>query len=111
MLEFGMLCVAQAHQRRGLAADLLDRVVVPAARSAGATTLQCELLVPRDPGANPHGFKEMMLTRFYPGLGFGVDRRVPFEQAYPEVVAVNHLLCDCDAVVFQRPVDHTETPR
>ena len=43
--------------------------------------------MPRDLEAHPHSFKEMMLRKFYPGLGFTGQCRVAFAEAYPQVVA------------------------
>lgn len=75
------------------------------ARAFAAAVLQCELLVPRDMELHPHPFKEMMLNTFYTRLGFKASRRLAFEDACPQVVAVNELLFDCDAVIFRKQLD------
>ena len=100
LMEFGYLCVRSEHKRKGLASKLISHSVDVAA-SRGHTTLQCELLIPRDLDKHPHIFKQMMLKDFYPKQGFEEVRRVPFEKAYPEVVARNKLAFECDAVIFQ----------
>lgn len=80
------------------------------ALTQGLSVTQCELLVPRDLIAHPHRFKEMMLRRFYPGFGYSPDRILPFEDAYPQVVASNTLNFDCDAVVFQKALSPNPLP-
>ena len=63
VLEFGLLCVAPAHKRGGLATHLINHSE-GVAKARGQKRMQCELLVPRDFEAHPHPFKEMMLKKF-----------------------------------------------
>ena len=63
VLEFGLLCVAPAHKRGGLATHLINHSE-GVAKARGQKRMQCELLVPRDLEAHPHPFKEMMLKKF-----------------------------------------------
>jgi predicted N-acetyltransferase YhbS len=101
VLEFGLLCVSPKHKRAGLATRLIAHSEA-VAQESGIDVMQCELLVPRDLALHPHPFKEMMLDKFYVRLGYAADRVLPFEDAYPQVVAHNSLNFECDAVVFQR---------
>ena len=75
IMEFGLLCVAPDYHGGGLATRLVS-FIETAARAAGGAVLQCELLVPRDFQKHPHPFKQMMLRKFYPRLGFtGAQQR------------------------------------
>ena len=53
VLEFGLLCVAPAHKRGGLATHLIHHSE-GVAKARGQKRMQCELLVPRDLEAHPH---------------------------------------------------------
>ncbi len=107
LAEFGYLCVKPQYKRQGLATKLVE-YCQDLAKARGHNTLQCELLVPRDLAEHPHAFKEMMMLKFYPSMGFHASRRVNFESAYPRVVAHNKLRFDCDALIFQKALPRTK---
>ena len=109
VLEFGLLCVAPAATRAGIATMLISHSEA-IAKSSGIDVVQCELLVPRDLSLHPHPFKEMMLNKFYVRLGYVPERVLPFEEAYPQVVATNTLNFACDAVVFQKSLANAIGP-
>ena len=104
VMEFGMLCVAPEARRAGVASMLITHIE-ETAKESGLSVVQCELLVPRDVALHPHAFKEMLLNKFYFGLGYVPDRVLPFEDAYPQVVATNTLNFECDAVVLQKTLN------
>jgi GNAT superfamily N-acetyltransferase len=114
--EFGMLAVAREWRGQGIAGALVEACQnraadLPTSSSSSpsespstSVILQCELLLPRDLAAHPHPLKASLYQWYSGRLGFEVIRRVPFEDAYPEVLARNKLNFACDAVVFQRSV-------
>jgi GNAT superfamily N-acetyltransferase len=93
--EFGMLVADQAHRGSGVGRDLVA-FAEGWARGQGRTTMQLELLVPRE---WTHPVKEF-LREWYTRLGYRPVRREPFEGAYPHLQP--RLATPCDFVVYHK---------
>jgi ribosomal protein S18 acetylase RimI-like enzyme len=92
--ESGMLAVDPAYRNLGIGREL-RRFVVEHLRRQGMTTLQIELLVPRDWTQPSKQFMADWNTRF----GYQVVRRGSFEDQYPELAPF--LATPCDFVIYQ----------
>ncbi|MEV0713120.1 GNAT family N-acetyltransferase [Asanoa sp. NPDC050611] len=95
--EFGMLAADPAHRGVGVGRELVT-FAERWARQQGLTTMQLELLVPRD---WTHPVKEF-LREWYTRIGYRPVRRDPFEIAYPNLEP--RLATPCDFVVYHKPL-------
>lgn len=95
--EFGVLAADPAHRGIGLG-DALIAHAEDSCRAAGLTTMQLELLVPRD-GEHP---SKRFLADWYTRLGYQVVRRVTAEHRYPVLAPL--LAVPCDLLTWQKPL-------
>ena len=94
---FGMLCADPAHRGAGLGLALV-RFAEDRCRDDGATTMQLELLVPRQ---WRHEGKAQ-LHDWYSRLGYREVGREPAREALGSLGAL--LVTPCDLVTYQRPL-------
>lgn len=93
---FGALAVAAACSGRGLGGALV-RFVEEHAASAGASTMQLELLVPRP--EHPHA---SLLAAWYVRLGYREVERREIAELFP--AALPFLAAECDVAVMRKPL-------
>jgi GNAT superfamily N-acetyltransferase len=93
--EFGMLCADPAHRGIGIGRELV-RFVERSSRADGMTTMQLELLVPRD---WTHPTKQF-LAEWYSRLDYRVARTGTIDELYPEVAPL--LATPCDFVIYRK---------
>ena len=93
--ETGMLVVDPKHRNRGIGQEL-RRFVADMLRAAGVTTLQIELLVPRD--WTPPS-KEFM-AGWNERSGYQVVRKGAFEDQYPDLAPL--LATPCDFIIYNK---------
>jgi ribosomal protein S18 acetylase RimI-like enzyme len=93
--EFGMLCADPAHRGIGIGRELV-RFVERSSRADGMTTMQLELLVPRD---WTHPTKQF-LAEWYSRLGYRVARTGTIDELYPELSP--QLTTPCDFVIYRK---------
>jgi GNAT superfamily N-acetyltransferase len=93
--EFGMLAADPAHRGGGIGGELI-RFSEDKCRADGLTTMQLELLVPRD---WKHPIKQF-LDAWYTRLGYRVTRVGKIDEAYPELAPL--LATPCDFVIYSK---------
>jgi GNAT superfamily N-acetyltransferase len=93
--EFGMLAASFAHRNAGVGRELVAFAECWAAER-GRTTMQLELLIPRE---WRHPVKEF-LRAWYTRIGYRVVRTGDFAAAYPALEP--RLATPCDFLVFHR---------
>ena len=93
--EFGMLCADPAHRGLGIGRELI-RFAERNARAEGMSTMQLELLVPRD---WTHPTKQF-LAEWYSRLGYRVARIGTIDELYPELAPL--LATPCDLVIYRK---------
>ncbi|GAA3389496.1 GNAT family N-acetyltransferase [Cryptosporangium minutisporangium] len=93
--EFGLLVAAPKHRGIGVGRELV-RFAEATGRRAGATTMQLEVLMPRDWA---HPSKEF-LKDWYQRIGYRVVRVGDFEPAYPRLAPL--LATPCEFVIFHK---------
>jgi GNAT superfamily N-acetyltransferase len=87
--EFGMLAAHPAHRGIGVGRRLLG-FAEETARAQGLSTMQLELLVPRD---WTHPVKAF-LAGWYTRIGYRLARTGTIDEAYPELVPLLATPCD-----------------
>lgn len=95
--EFGMLVASPDHRGIGLGRRLVD-FAEGWARGQGATTMQLELLLPRE---WDHPVKEF-LREWYTRIGYRPVRRASLADDYPALEPL--LATPCDFVVYHKPL-------
>ncbi|HEY3907728.1 MAG TPA: GNAT family N-acetyltransferase [Streptosporangiaceae bacterium] len=93
--EFGMLAVDPDHRGTGLGRELV-RFAEHAASETGRTTMQLELLVPRD---WTHPSKQFLAT-WYSRIGYAKTRIGAIEESYPQLAPL--LATTCDFVIYRK---------
>jgi GNAT superfamily N-acetyltransferase len=93
--EFGMLCADPAHRGVGIGRELI-RFAERNARADGMSTMQLELLVPRE-WTHP---SKQFLAEWYSRLGYRVARTGTIEELYPELAPL--LATPCDFVIYRK---------
>jgi GNAT superfamily N-acetyltransferase len=93
--EFGMLCADPAHRGVGIGRELI-RFAEREARADGMTTMQLELLVPRD---WTHPTKQF-LANWYSRIGYRVARTGTIDELYPDLGPL--LATPCDLVIYRK---------
>ncbi len=93
--EFGMLCADPAHRGVGIGRELV-RFVERKSRAQGMSTMQLELLVPRD---WTHPTKQF-LAEWYSRIGYRITRTGTIDEAYPELAPL--LATPCDFVIYRK---------
>ena len=93
--EFGMLVADPAHRGIGVGRELV-RFAESTSSSAGVSSMQLELLVPRD---WTHPTKAFLAT-WYARLGYQVARTGAFDEAYPALAPL--LATPCDFVIYHK---------
>jgi GNAT superfamily N-acetyltransferase len=93
--EFGMLVADPAHRGAGIGRELI-RFAERRCREDGLTTMQLELLVPRD---WTHPTKQF-LAAWYTRIGYRVARTGTIDEAYPDLAPL--LATPCDFVIYQK---------
>ena len=93
--EFGMLCADPAHRGLGIGRELI-RFVEWKACADGVSTMQLELLVPRE---WTHPTKQF-LAEWYSRIGYRIARTGTIDEAYPELAPL--LATPCDFVIYRK---------
>ena len=93
--EFGMLCADPVHRGIGIGRELV-RFVERTAYADGMSTMQLELLVPRD---WTHPTKEF-LAEWYSRMGYRIARTGTIDEVYPELAP--RLATPCDFVIYRK---------
>jgi ribosomal protein S18 acetylase RimI-like enzyme len=93
--EFGMLCADPAHRGIGIGRELI-RFVERKSRADGLSTMQLEVLVPRD---WTHPTKQF-LAEWYSRIGYRIARTGTIDEAYPELAPL--LATPCDLVIYRK---------
>jgi ribosomal protein S18 acetylase RimI-like enzyme len=93
--EFGMLCADPAHRGIGIGRELI-RFAERKSRADGMTTMQLELLVPRD---WTHPTKQF-LADWYSRIGYRVARTGAIDELYPDLAPL--LATPCDFVIYRK---------
>jgi GNAT superfamily N-acetyltransferase len=93
--EFGMLVADPAHRGVGIGRELI-RFAERSCSEDGLSTMQLELLVPRD---WTHPAKEF-LAAWYTRIGYRVARTGTIDEAYPALAPL--LATPCDFVIYQK---------
>lgn len=93
--EFGMLVADPAHRRIGIGRELIQ-FAEGKCRAEGASTMQLELLVPRN---WTHPVK-VFLDAWYTRLGYSVARTGTIDEAYPALAPL--LATPCDFVIYSK---------
>ena len=93
--EFGMLCADPAHRGVGIGRELI-RFAERTAGSDGMSTMQLELLVPRD---WTHPTKQF-LADWYSRIGYRIARSGTIDELYPELAPL--LATPCDFVIYRK---------
>lgn len=95
--EFGMLVAHPAHRGEGIGRELVS-FAERLSRQRGQTTMQLELLVPRD-WSHP---TKQFLHGWYTRIGYGPVRTGRIEESYPHLAPL--LATACDFVVYHKPL-------
>jgi GNAT superfamily N-acetyltransferase len=95
--DLGLASVAPEHSGSGVGRELVSSAE-DLMRSRGVTTMQLELLVPKE---WTHPEKER-LRAWYTRLGYRVVRSAPFEQVAGHVAS--QLATPCEFLVFRKPL-------
>jgi ribosomal protein S18 acetylase RimI-like enzyme len=93
--EAGMLCADPAQRGIGIGRELL-RFVERKSRADGVSTMQLELLVPRD---WTHPTKQF-LAEWYSRIGYRIARTGTIDELYPELAP--QLATPCDFVIYRK---------
>jgi GNAT superfamily N-acetyltransferase len=93
--EFGMLCADPSRRGEGIGRELI-RFAERQARADGLSTMQLELLQPRD---WTHPTKQF-LAEWYSRIGYRVTRTGTIDEAYPELAPL--LATPCDFVIYRK---------
>ena len=93
--EFGMLAADPDHRGTGLGRELV-RFAEQAASESGRTTMQLELLVPRE---WTHPSKQFLAT-WYSRIGYAKTRIGAVEDSYPQLAPL--LATTCDFVIYRK---------
>lgn len=93
--EFGMLCADPAHRGIGIGRELV-RFVERKSCADGMSTMQLELLVPRE---WTHPTKQF-LAEWYSRIGYRIARTGTIDEAYPELAPL--LATPCDFVIYRK---------
>lgn len=93
--EFGMLCADPAHRGIGIGRELV-RFVERKSCADGMSTMQLELLVPRE---WTHPTKQF-LAEWYSRIGYRIARTGTIDEAYPALAAL--LATPCDFVIYRK---------
>ena len=93
--EFGMLCADPARRGIGIGRELI-RFAEAESREGGASTMQLELLVPRD-WTHP---SKRFLAEWYSRCGYRVARTGTIDEQYPELAPL--LATPCDFVIYRK---------
>lgn len=93
--EFGMLCADPAHRGIGIGRELV-RFVERKSCADGISTMQLELLVPRD---WTHPTKQF-LAEWYSRIGYRIARTGTIDEVYPELAPL--LATPCDFVIYRK---------
>jgi ribosomal protein S18 acetylase RimI-like enzyme len=93
--EFGMLCADPAHRGVGIGRELI-RFAERTAGANGMSTMQLELLVPRD---WTHRTKQF-LADWYSRIGYRIARTGTIDELYPELAPL--LATPCDLVIYRK---------
>ena len=93
--EFGMLCADPAQRGIGIGRELM-RFVERKSRADGLSTMQLEVLVPRD---WTHPTKQL-LVEWYSRIGYRIVRTGTIDEAYPELAPL--LATPCDLVIYRK---------
>ena len=93
--EFGMLCADPSHRGVGIGRELIG-FAERQARADGMSTMQLELLQPRD---WTHPTKQF-LAEWYSRIGYRVTRTGTIDEAYPELAPL--LATPCDFVIYRK---------
>jgi GNAT superfamily N-acetyltransferase len=102
--EFGMLCADPSHRGVGIGRELI-RFVERQSRADGVSTMQLELLQPRE---WTHPAKQF-LAEWYSRIGYRVTRTGTIDEAYPELAPL--LATPCDFVIYRKELTHRRTVR
>ena len=95
--ELGMLVAVPVWRGRGVGRDLV-RFAEQYCAGTGSSTMQLELLVPRD-WLHP---TKVFLDRWYTRISYRVVRRAAFEGSYPHLAPL--LATPCDFMIYQKPM-------
>ena len=93
--ELGMLCADPAQRGIGIGRELV-RFAEGNARADGVSTMQLELLEPRD---WTHPTKQF-LAEWYSRMGYRIVRTGTMDEAYPELAPL--LATPCDFVIYRK---------
>jgi GNAT superfamily N-acetyltransferase len=93
--EFGMLCADPARRGVGIGRELI-RFAERTCRADGMSTMQLELLVPRD---WTHPTKQF-LAEWYSRIGYRIARTGTIDELYPELAP--RLATPCDFVIYRK---------
>jgi GNAT superfamily N-acetyltransferase len=96
--EFGMLCADPAHRGIGIGRQLI-RFAERKSRADGVSTMQLELLVPRD---WTHPTKEF-LAEWYSRIGYRIARTGTIDELYPELAPL--LATRCDFAIYRKDLE------
>ncbi len=99
--EVGMLSADRARRGIGIGRELL-RFAEEMCRANGMTSMQLELLVPREWS---HPTKEF-LADWYSRAGYRIVHTGTIDEAYPELAPL--LATPCDFVIYRKPLDKEE---
>ena len=95
--EFGMLAADFAHRSVGAGRELV-RFAERTSREDGRSTMQLELLVPRE-WRHP---SKVFLDEWYTRIGYRVVRTGTTDEAYPDLAPL--LATPCDFVIYDKPL-------
>lgn len=95
--ELGMLAVAFDYRSTGVGRRLVE-FVEQRSRDAGHTTMQLELLVPRE-GTHP---SKAALDKWYSRIGYRRVRTGVIDEVYPQLAPL--LATPCDFAVYHKPL-------
>jgi GNAT superfamily N-acetyltransferase len=95
--EFGMLVADFAHRGEGIGRELV-RFAEQLSRRRGLSTMQLELLVPRE-WSHPN---KLFLDAWYTRIGYRPVRKGSFEESYPQLEPL--LATPCDFVIYHKPL-------
>ena len=102
--EFGMLCADPAHRGIGIGRELIG-FVERNALADGLSTMQLELLVPRD---WTHPTKQF-LAEWYSRIGYRTARTGTIDELYPELAPL--LATPCDFVIYRKDLTTDRSSR
>ncbi|MDX6264253.1 MAG: hypothetical protein QOH84_5941 [Kribbellaceae bacterium] len=95
--ETGMLVSSPEHRNRGIGTQLRNHVITQL-RARGTTTLQIELLVPRNHTQDSKQFMAAWNER----TGYKVVRHGALEDHYPDLAPL--LATPCDYIIYNKPL-------